>query len=75
MATRIGDAGAIVQPPGAVQVSPPAAEEPLPGMAEVCLAAFRRLQSRPFGVAPLVSSNAVALKDTEEVLLRAGYAA
>jgi alkylation response protein AidB-like acyl-CoA dehydrogenase len=45
-----------------------------PGLAEMCLAAFRRLQARPYVVMPLVSSGAVALKDTEEILLRAGYA-
>jgi acyl-CoA dehydrogenase len=41
---------------------------------EVCLAAFRRLQARPYCVMPLVSSGAAGLKDTEEVLLRAGFA-
>ncbi len=46
-----------------------------PALREVCLAAFRRLQARPYGVMPLMSNAAADLADTEEVLLQAGYAA
>jgi len=45
-----------------------------PALRDVCLAAFRRLQVRPYTVTPLVSAGAADLADTEEVLLRAGYA-
>ena len=47
----------------------------LPALREPCLAAFRRMQARPHAVMPLVSVAAAALEDTEEALLRAGYAA
>jgi alkylation response protein AidB-like acyl-CoA dehydrogenase len=45
-----------------------------PALREPCLAALRRLQARPFNVQPLAGSAAVGLADTEEVLLRAGFA-
>ena len=44
-----------------------------PALAEVCLAAFRRVSARPHGTAPLAGQDAVRLADTEETLLRAGY--
>jgi acyl-CoA dehydrogenase len=46
----------------------------LPDVTEPALAAFRRLQARPYAVMPLVASQAIALQDTEETLLRAGFA-
>jgi len=46
----------------------------LPGLKAAAVAAFRRVQSRAYAVAPLAASQAVELKDTEEVLLRAGFA-
>jgi acyl-CoA dehydrogenase len=46
----------------------------LPGLQEIAGAAFRRLQARPQATAPLAAFQAVALKDTEETLLRAGFA-
>jgi alkylation response protein AidB-like acyl-CoA dehydrogenase len=48
-----------------------AAHEPV---REVCLAALRRLQARPTGIYPLAGSAAASLADTEEVLLRSGFA-
>jgi len=45
-----------------------------PALREVCLAACRRLEARPYGVTPFISGAAADLMDTEEVLLRAGYA-
>ena len=44
-----------------------------PPLRDEATAAFRRLNARPFGVMPLSSTEAAALADTEEVLLRAGY--
>ncbi len=44
------------------------------GLTAPCLAAFNRVSARPSGTAPLAGSDAVLLADTEEVLLRAGYA-
>jgi acyl-CoA dehydrogenase len=41
---------------------------------EACLAAFRRLAARPFGTAPLVATTGWPLHETEEPLLRAGFA-
>jgi alkylation response protein AidB-like acyl-CoA dehydrogenase len=46
----------------------------LPGVQDAAVAAFRRVQARAYSVAPLAASQAVELKDTEEVLLRAGFA-
>jgi hypothetical protein len=46
----------------------------LPGMQPIATAAAQRLMARPFPVTPLISSQAIALKGTEEVLLRAGFA-
>jgi alkylation response protein AidB-like acyl-CoA dehydrogenase len=45
-----------------------------PPLKDACLAAFRRLSTRPFGTMPLSSAHAVELADSEEPLLRAGYA-
>jgi alkylation response protein AidB-like acyl-CoA dehydrogenase len=42
---------------------------------EACLAALQRLQARPFATHPLAGAAAASLADTEEPLLRAGYAA
>ena len=46
----------------------------LPGMQAPAIAAFQRIDARPYPVVPLASFSAVALKDTEEILLRAGFA-
>jgi alkylation response protein AidB-like acyl-CoA dehydrogenase len=46
-----------------------------PPLAATALAAVRRLSARPFATMAAMSLDAAALADTEEVLLRAGYAA
>lgn len=46
-----------------------------PALRETCVAAVRRLLARPYGTAPVNCAQSAALQDTEEVLLRAGYAA
>jgi hypothetical protein len=47
-----------------------ATHAPLPSVAT---AAFRRLLARPFATLAAISLDAVALADTENELLRAGY--